>query len=99
MAEGGARDASGDARVTHPIPTAVDATYPEPQPARAHFKSGRMPSTPFWIATPKSPATSTAAGIAASTGQPSSPTSVRKQKYDANIAMPPCAKFTTPDPR
>ena len=56
MTEVGAGDASGDAPVTDPAPVAVDAaeaaeaadgTRPAP---RAHFKSGRMPSTPFWIA-------------------------------------------------
>jgi predicted PurR-regulated permease PerM len=53
MAEGGARDASGDATSltdTSPDHPAVDTPSVEPQAHTAHFKSGRMPSTPFWIA-------------------------------------------------
>ena len=54
---------------------------------------------PFWMTTPRRAANRTAAGMAASTGQPCCSTSVRKQKNAANIAMAPCAKLTMPEPR
>ena len=55
--------------------------------------------TPFWIATPSSAASNTEEGIASSTAQPCFSTSVKKQKNAANIAMPPWAKLTMPEPR
>jgi predicted PurR-regulated permease PerM len=53
MVEGGARDASDDAAIVT-VPTSgtsvANAVEVGPAAPRAHFKSGRMPSTPFWIA-------------------------------------------------
>ena len=56
-------------------------------------------STAFWNNHPSSPPTSTDTGIAAPIAQPRWSTSERKQKYRENIAMPPCAKITMPEPR